>query len=227
MISEIKTMSETVCEKSIVHKAALPNHSWPRADSRRRGLAFGLAASLATLAIGGKAAAQKSGIPYFRSGRFQFTILEPRTTLRSIVLFPLEGKAIDILSLRGHPILLNFWATWCEACRTEMPILDRLQEQYRTFGLQIVAVSEDRAERVVVERFVDKFKIRHLKICLDPNGYVAFDEADNRRNAPFALYGMPITYAIAASGWIVGYMPGAADWTSGAAGNLIEFLRRS
>jgi hypothetical protein len=38
---------------------------------------------------------------------------------------------------------------------------------------------------------------------------------------------MLITYAIAASGWIVGYMPGAADWTSTAAGSLIEFLRRS
>lgn len=38
---------------------------------------------------------------------------------------------------------------------------------------------------------------------------------------------MPITYAIAASGWIVGYIPGAADWSSTAAGSLIGFLRRS
>lgn len=93
--------------------------------------------------------------------------------------------------------------------------------------LQVIAVSEDNAERIVVERFVKSLKIQHMAIYRDPNGYVAFSDADNHRNAPFALYGMPITYAIAASGWIVGYMPGAADWASTAAGNLIEFLRRS
>lgn len=109
----------------------------------------------------------------------------------------------------------------------EMPILGRLQMEYQHTGLNIVAVSEDRAERAIVERFVSKLKIQNLKIYLDPNGYVAFHDAENKKNAPFALYGMPITYAIAASGWIVGYMPGAADWTSAAARRLIEFLGRS
>jgi hypothetical protein len=40
-------------------------------------------------------------------------------------------------------------------------------------------------------------------------------------NAPFVLYGMPTTYLIASSGWVVGYMPGAADWSSPAANDLI------
>ena len=52
-------------------------------------------------------------------------------------------------------------------------------------------------------------------------------DRDNERKAPFALYGMPITYAITASGRVVGYMPGAADWTSGSASELIEYLRHS
>jgi hypothetical protein len=108
-----------------------------------------------------------------------------------------------------------------------LPILDRLQREHRRTGLEIVAVSEDRGERVIVERFVHSLKIRHLAIYRDPNGYVAYSDADNKRNAPFALYGMPITYAIAASGWIVGYMPGTADWTSAAAAGLIEYLRHS
>ena len=79
----------------------------------------------------------------------------------------------------------------------------------------------------MIERFLEKNRIRNLPIYLDPNGYVAFSDVENRKNAPFALYGMPITYAIAASGWIVGYMPGAADWTSSAATDLIEFLHSS
>ena len=70
-------------------------------------------------------------------------------------------------------------------------------------------------------------KIRSLPIYLDPNGYVAFSDKENKNNAPFALYGMPVTYAIAASGLVVGYMPGAADWTSDAATKLIGYLHRS
>ena len=142
------------------------------------------------------------------------------------MLFPLNGKAIDLASLRGRPILLNFWATWCAACRTELPILDRLQEENRR-GLHVIAVSEDRGERATVSRFVQTLKIRSLSVYWDPNGYVAFSDRENRRHAPFALYGMPITYLIASSGWVVGYMPGAADWTSEAAYRLIDYLRRS
>lgn len=142
-------------------------------------------------------------------------------------LFKVDGKTIDLLSLRGRPVLVNFWASWCAACRLELPILDRLYEENRAADLQVVAISEDRAGWAVVDRFVKKLKIRHLPIYLDPNGYVAFSDAENRRNAPFALYGMPVTYAIAASGWVVGYMPGAADWTSAEAKRLIEFLRHS
>lgn len=130
-------------------------------------------------------------------------------------------------SQHNQPILLNFWASWCEACKTELPILDRLQADMRRTGLRIIAVSEDKANRATVERFVGRMNIRNLQIFWDPNGYVAFNDTGNARNAPFALYGMPITYLIAASGWIVGYMPGAADWTSAAAGDLIEFLHRS
>ena len=106
-----------------------------------------------------------------------------------------------------------------------MPLLDRLQQRYTSSRLEIVAVSEDRAGRPAVQRFVDRLKFRHLRIYLDPNCYNAYHDAINVHLAPFGLYGMPINYAIAASGWIDGYMPGSADWTSSAASALIDFLR--
>jgi thiol-disulfide isomerase/thioredoxin len=182
---------------------------------------------LIALAWSEHAHAQTPEVPPFSSGRFQFTILQPRQAIPSLILFPLKGRALNLASLRGRPVLLNFWATWCAACRTEMPVLDRLQQRHHSTELEIIAVSEDQSGRAAVERFVDRHKLRHLRIFLDPHGYVAFHDADNREHAPFGLYGMPITYAIAASGWIVGYMPGAADWASPAASDLIEFLRRS
>lgn len=144
-----------------------------------------------------------------------------------MILFPLKGTALNLASLRGRAVLLNFWATWCAACKIEMPILDRLQRRYGLSGLEVISVSEDRAGRHGVQRFVEKYQLQHLRIYLEPHGYVAFHDADNIQHAPFGLYGMPITYAIAASGWIVGYMPGPADWSSPAADSLIEFLLQS
>jgi thiol-disulfide isomerase/thioredoxin len=121
---------------------------------------------------------------------------------------------------------LNFWATWCAPCRTELPILDRLHAQNGLDGPHVLAVCEDRAERSAIVRFLENLGIRHLPIYRDPNGYVASSDRDNRR-APFALYGMPITYLISASGKVAGYMSGAADWNNEAARSLIDYLRRS
>ena len=162
-----------------------------------------------------------------KSGRYQFTILRPQIEIPPIRLFGIDGKTIDLSSLRGKPILLNFWATWCAACRTELPILDRLLGENRRSALQVIAVSEDRSDRETVVRFVRANQIVNLPVYRDPNGYAAFSDRDNEKKAPFALYGMPITYAITASGRVVGYMPGAADWSSPSAAELIEYLHHS
>ena len=192
--------------------------------TRRDILLSGLLGTLASLANPAIASPQVVEIPNFQSGIYQFTILRPQRELPSIRLFRLEGGTVDLMSLRGKPIFLNFWASWCAACRTELPILER---QYRSAwrnNLHVIAVSEDRSSRETVERFVKALAIRSLPICLDPNGYVAYSDAANERSAPFALYGMPITYLVASSGRVVGYMPGAADWSSAAANDLIEYL---
>jgi thiol-disulfide isomerase/thioredoxin len=144
--------------------------------------------------------------------------------LPSIRLFSLGGGTLDLVSLRGQPILLNFWASWCPACRVELPMLDRLSERARKMRINVLAVSEDRGGRDQVGRFVQSLGIRNLSVYLDPHGYVGHTDPD-RTKAPFALYGMPITYLIASSGWIVGYMPGAADWAEPAAAAFIEYLR--
>jgi thiol-disulfide isomerase/thioredoxin len=146
--------------------------------------------------------------------------------LPSIRLFSLGGGTMDLASLRGEPILLNFWATWCPACRIELPMLDRLSEHARKMRLNVLAVSEDRGGRDQVSRFVQSLGIRNLPVYLDPHGYVGHTDPD-RTKAPFALYGMPITYLIASSGRIVGYILGAVDWTEPAAGVLVEYLRNA
>jgi peroxiredoxin len=57
----------------------------------------------------------------------------------------LDGGMVKLSSLRGRPVLLNFWATWCTPCRVEMPWLVALDQQYRAQGIQIIGVSLDDA----------------------------------------------------------------------------------
>jgi thiol-disulfide isomerase/thioredoxin len=174
-----------------------------------------------------EATAAEDDVPGFASGRYRFTILRPPQELPSVRLFRLEGGTTDLSAQRGKPILVNFWASWCAACRMELPALDRLYRDAWRGRVQVVAVSEDRSPREKVARFVKSLDLKVLPIFLDPNGYVAYSDAENARKAPFALYGMPITYAISGSGAVVGYVPGEADWSSTAASDLIAYLDRT
>lgn len=194
---------------------------------QRRSVILSLIGTVASFATKANAETSELVVPSLQSGRYQFTLLRPVRELPSIRLFRLDGKTIDLASLRGQPILLNFWATWCAACRTELPILNRLHEERGRARLHVIAVAEYGDDRATVQRYVQMLNLRGLPIFWDPNGYVASSDRDNKKSAPFALYGMPITYLITASGQVAGYMPGAADWTSEAAGRLIEYLRNS
>lgn len=197
------------------------------APSRRDLIRSGLIASVASLSIPAIAAPQTLEIPRFESGRYQFTIIRPPQELPSIRLFRLEGGTIELTALRGKPILLNFWASWCAACKTELPILERRYRDTWRDKLHVVAVSEDKSNRETIARFVEALDVKTIPIFLDPNGYVAYSDGDNNKNAPFALYGMPITYLISSSGSVIGYMPGAADWSTPEADELIGYLRDS
>lgn len=55
------------------------------------------------------------------------------------------GAVVQLKQLRGKPVLLNFWATWCIPCREELPELEQLHREYRSKGLVVLAVSVDEA----------------------------------------------------------------------------------
>jgi len=60
---------------------------------------------------------------------------------------------------RGKPLLVNFWATWCEPCRDEYPMLNELAKQYGPKGLQVVGVSmDDDGDMILVRRFLARYK---------------------------------------------------------------------
>ena len=58
-------------------------------------------------------------------------------------LTSLDGKRISLNDLKGKPVLLNFWATWCAPCKVEMPWFQEFQQKYAGQGLQVIGVNED------------------------------------------------------------------------------------
>lgn len=59
-----------------------------------------------------------------------------------------DGTTLALASLRGRPLLVNFWATWCPPCLQEMPDLDRLQATHAARGLQVVGLALEEAAPV-------------------------------------------------------------------------------
>ena len=59
----------------------------------------------------------------------------------------MQGKVVSLKDLRGKPVLLNFWATWCGPCKVEMPWFQELQQKYGAQGLQVVGINQDDEDR--------------------------------------------------------------------------------
>jgi len=65
-----------------------------------------------------------------------------------------NGSALSLASLRGHVVVVNFWATWCEPCRNEIPLLNALQSSYGSQGLNVVGVSLDQQGWAAITPFL-------------------------------------------------------------------------
>jgi len=82
------------------------------------------------------------------------------------------GGEVDLSSLHGKPVLINFWATWCPPCREEMPSLGRLGQQFETSSFEIVAVSVDEGGWPAIDQFLAKPKTPY-RVALDQGGAIS------------------------------------------------------
>lgn len=101
------------------------------------------------------------------------------------------GDSVSLASLKGQPVLLNVWATWCHPCREELPDLEQLHQTLGPRGLRVVGVSIDEAgSRDAVADFAREFGVTY-DLWLDP--------AD-RISSRYRLIGVPSTFLIDADG---------------------------
>jgi thiol-disulfide isomerase/thioredoxin len=88
-----------------------------------------------------------------------------------IGLKALDGKEYRLENLRGKVVLVDFWATWCIPCRMEMPVLEKLHQDYASKGLVILGVNAGE-DRGVIESYLEKEKVSFPVLLAAPGSAV-------------------------------------------------------
>jgi cytochrome c biogenesis protein CcmG/thiol:disulfide interchange protein DsbE len=126
----------------------------------------------------------------------------------------LAGDAIKVSSYRGKVVLIDLWASWCEPCKKELPVLDDLQARLRDQGVEILAVSIDEVRRNA-ERFVESRPRWSVRFFHDPEGTVPETLQPPR---------MPTSYVVDRAGVLrevnLGFEPGDAPRLEATLRNL-------
>ena len=106
------------------------------------------------------------------------------------------GEKVSLNDLRGKPVILNFWATWCGPCRAEMPAL---QAAYERYGEDLLVIGVDQGEEeAIVGPFLEEFGI-DFPILLD---------GDMAVGREYRIMGLPTTFFIDSQGIIRGVHAG-------------------
>ena len=127
------------------------------------------------------------------------------------------GQQHTLAQYSGQVVFLNFWASFCEPCRREMPSMESLVRQYQNQGMIMVAISLDESWEDV-DQFMNAFlpgQRSAMTVLLDPDSEVA------------QRYGtelIPETYIIGRDGMIVARFVGDYDWTRPEVKQIIEGL---
>ena len=105
-----------------------------------------------------------------------------------------EGGVLDLQALRGQPLVLNFWATWCPPCVAELPLLSSFSRENAANGWQVLGIAVDQA--AAVRAFLGRVPVA-FPVALAPQGGIALS-----RSLGNLAGGLPFTVVFGADGQV-------------------------
>ncbi len=119
------------------------------------------------------------------------------TTAEDFRLVDLDGKSQSLSQHRGKVVLVNFWATWCKPCTTEMPAMQTTYDKLREKGFVVLAINE----------LEDEPKVReHIK--QHGHTFPVLMDRDNKVANQFGVFGLPVSVFIDEKGVVQEYIKG-------------------
>ncbi|MFT5194623.1 MAG: thiol-disulfide isomerase/thioredoxin [Cellvibrionaceae bacterium] len=120
----------------------------------------------------------------------------PGNLAPDFTLTTLDGDQIQLTQLRGKPVIINFWATWCGPCRQETP---QFQSFHERFGDEVILLGINQHEELAqINSFVSEFGMTY-PVLLDVDGSVYDD---------YQVFGLPTTWFVNPDGVLTGVAPG-------------------
>ena len=134
----------------------------------------------------------------------------------SLALEDLEGRTHSLADYRGKVVLVNFWATWCEPCRAEMPSMERLRARLSAQPFAVLGVNM--AEPLSrIEKFTAAL----------PVGFTLLRDRDGATAKAWRARVLPASFLVDRDGRVRYYVYGEVDWTSEAVLARVRELLRS
>lgn len=119
----------------------------------------------------------------------------------SFELPSLEGRKIKLADFRGKIIFINFWATWCIPCKTEMASMEKLYQRFKGTDFKMLAISVDK-DISAIKPYLEKYNLT-FPVLLDPENLV---------KKKYKTVGLPETYLVDKRGLILHKAIGPRDW---------------
>ena len=116
-----------------------------------------------------------------------------------ITLKDLQDKDVNLADYKGKVVLLNFWATWCDPCRVEIPWLIDMQAKYGSKGFTVIGVAMDDEGKSVVAPFVakERFDVNGQQLPMSYPILIGTDDASTKFGG---ILGFPTSFLISRDG---------------------------
>src|SRR6267154_945145 len=128
-----------------------------------------------------------------------------------VTLGDLEGKSTSMAQYQGKVVLVNFWATWCDPCRVEIPWLIEMQQKYSARGFTVLGIAMDEEGAKVVTPFVSKerFDVNGAKAQMNYPIVIGDDAAADKFGG---LLGYPTSILVSRDGKIIKRITGIISY---------------